>query len=310
MELRVGVLLLLAACAQSQAPLPTAEALAAEAPLRTPVTFAGTLPCADCPGLEVRLTLLHPGAYVLEETYLERGSFVSRGRWEQTAGTLRLVPRGGGERLFQRLGSDRLEPLDTQGQPIEAPVDLGLRRTEGPQIYFGRLQAVEDRVRLVECGSSRVLGVDDATVDRQIRETIRPFESEAFGELLGFADGEKLVAIEAERLAADAQGCAAVPAENVIAHGRGETFSFTIDAEHVRVAPNEGPPLESPAGSFAWTDGAWRSSGAVEVELWPQPCAAPGTTTVRAWSIRLVSNGETFEGCASLGPAWAVLGGG
>lgn len=315
MDLRTAVLMAFVACAQTRAPLPTAETIAAEDPIELPAAFAGTLPCADCPGLETRLTLLDPGRYVLEETYLERGSFVSRGTWQQTAGVLRLVPRGGGERLFQRMGPSRLVPLDAQGRPIEAGADLGLERIDPPQLHYGRLQPVDERVRLVECEGSRLLPIDDATPDRQIREAIRPFETEAFGDLLGYvnADGTALVVLEAERIAADAEGCLHLPAADVRAEARAADWGMTVDARQVRLTLPAGEAAAWPTAPFRWRDGAWRFASASEVaigeiELRPGRCADPSATASYAWTATLVLDGARHVGCASLGPAWTELG--
>lgn len=46
-------------------------------------TYAGTLPCASCPGIDTRLTLAADNSYLLEETYQERadGHFSQQGMW-------------------------------------------------------------------------------------------------------------------------------------------------------------------------------------------------------------------------------------
>lgn len=85
--------------------------------------FRGTLPCADCPGIETRLQLEADGSYTLEETYLERGGpYASQGTWtaEQDGTRLRLDPNGKSEadRLFAIVSQDTLRLLDGAGKPI------------------------------------------------------------------------------------------------------------------------------------------------------------------------------------------------
>lgn len=103
-------LLLLAGCSKGAEP-PTAPPPPRFAPPKPPVpppaavvtpeaaaepmslTFAGTLLCADCPGIKTELTLTRKavgwaeGAYRLTETYLERGGpIVTTGDWTTLRG--------------------------------------------------------------------------------------------------------------------------------------------------------------------------------------------------------------------------------
>ncbi|PID90489.1 MAG: hypothetical protein CSA97_02515 [Bacteroidetes bacterium] len=57
-----------AAC---EAKAPAAEPLADEFPAHG--TYKGTLPCADCPGLETTLTIEPDGAYTLTQEYEKKG---------------------------------------------------------------------------------------------------------------------------------------------------------------------------------------------------------------------------------------------
>lgn len=46
-------------------------------------TYEGTLPCADCPGLQTLITINSDGTFHMEETYLERSQSptVTDGTW-------------------------------------------------------------------------------------------------------------------------------------------------------------------------------------------------------------------------------------
>ena len=46
-------------------------------------TYEGTLPCADCPGLQTLITFNSDGTFHMEETYLERSEkpIVTDGTW-------------------------------------------------------------------------------------------------------------------------------------------------------------------------------------------------------------------------------------
>ena len=63
------------------------EAAKAEAPKKHVGEFSGKLPCADCPGIETKLTLNEDGSFLLDETYLETkdGQFTAKGSYEVSA---------------------------------------------------------------------------------------------------------------------------------------------------------------------------------------------------------------------------------
>ncbi|MCX7564127.1 copper resistance protein NlpE [Xanthomonadaceae bacterium XH05] len=71
-------LLLLAACstvssvAHHRAPASPDPAHSSRNALDWPGTYAGTLPCADCPGIELRLTLNDDGSYQLATRHIDR----------------------------------------------------------------------------------------------------------------------------------------------------------------------------------------------------------------------------------------------
>src|SRR5690554_2309866 len=56
--------------------------------------YQGTLPCADCPGIETTLTLGDDGSYILRTTYLERGDSVytesGSFSWDENGGKITL----------------------------------------------------------------------------------------------------------------------------------------------------------------------------------------------------------------------------
>ena len=60
------------------------EAAKAEAPKKHVGEFSGKVPCADCPGIETKLTLNEDGSFLLDETYLEKkdGQFNAKGSYE------------------------------------------------------------------------------------------------------------------------------------------------------------------------------------------------------------------------------------
>lgn len=81
-------------------------------------SYQGTLPCADCPGIQTMLTLQEDGGYTLRTTYLERGDSVytesGNFAWDENGGKITLDTD---DRKFQ-VGENRLFALDMEGNRI------------------------------------------------------------------------------------------------------------------------------------------------------------------------------------------------
>ena len=97
--------------------------------------FEGTLPCADCPGIDSSLELRPDGTYRQHDRYRERdASFDASGTWtvETGATRLRLDPddKDGVDRLYGIVGSDELQMLGADGQAPDSGLDSSLRRTD------------------------------------------------------------------------------------------------------------------------------------------------------------------------------------
>jgi uncharacterized lipoprotein NlpE involved in copper resistance len=100
--------------------------------------FAGTLPCADCPGIDSSLELRADGRYSQHDSYRERDAgFDASGTWtvEENGTRLRLDPddKNGEDRLYGIVSNDELQMLDADGQPPDSGLDHSLRRTGAAQ---------------------------------------------------------------------------------------------------------------------------------------------------------------------------------
>jgi copper homeostasis protein (lipoprotein) len=96
-------------------------------------TFSGTLPCADCPGIDTTVTLKPDGTYAVHEVYQGKpGSFDSDGTWtaEENGKRVRLDPNSKSEqdRVFAVKSSDEIESLDIEGKPIATEAPHSLKR--------------------------------------------------------------------------------------------------------------------------------------------------------------------------------------
>ena len=129
---------LLAPCMALALAAGVATGLRAQQPaMPVPATFAGVMPCADCPGVAQTLTLRADGLYRLRRTYLGKpdGPYSELGRWKLNAAGTLLMLRGETDTLLFAVapsggeGEDMLRLLDRRGQPIESDANLALRRT-------------------------------------------------------------------------------------------------------------------------------------------------------------------------------------
>ncbi|MFT3896408.1 MAG: copper resistance protein NlpE [Thermomonas sp.] len=96
--------------------------------------FTGTLPCADCPGIDTTLTLKPDGSYASHAVYRERtSSFDDSGVWsvEDAGKQIRLANQGPDPRvqLYAIASRDELRMLDADGKPIDSGLDYSLKRT-------------------------------------------------------------------------------------------------------------------------------------------------------------------------------------
>ncbi|ENM5741327.1 lipoprotein NlpE [Vibrio metoecus] len=84
--------------------------------------YQGTLPCADCGGIETELTINSDGTYKLTEQYLDKEGepFVSEGTfaWDET-GSIVTLQSGDQTGRQYLVGENTLTHLDMHGQQID-----------------------------------------------------------------------------------------------------------------------------------------------------------------------------------------------
>jgi copper homeostasis protein (lipoprotein) len=128
----------------AQQPSPTAKAPAHAAYALG--TFVGNMPCADCPGITVKLILYSNGpndftkaTYQMELVYQGKNvkPFVTYGNWSLLKGmpgnpqaTIYELnaEKPGQEQYFLRLNADALKQLDRNLHEVNSPYNLALKR--------------------------------------------------------------------------------------------------------------------------------------------------------------------------------------
>lgn len=92
----------------------------AESSLDYEGTYTGTLPAADCPGIQMRLTLLPDGTYDLHAKYIDRDKeFDQKGAYAVRENLLTLTPADGERIQYFKVEENRLRLLDADKQPVE-----------------------------------------------------------------------------------------------------------------------------------------------------------------------------------------------
>lgn len=82
-------------------------------------TYRGTLPAADCPGIEVTLRLKPGGAYEQHLKYIGRDAeFDEKGGYTVRENLLTLTPADGEQPEYYKVEENRLRRLDAEKQPV------------------------------------------------------------------------------------------------------------------------------------------------------------------------------------------------
>lgn len=128
-------------------------------------SYVGILPCADCPGLELRLDLFADGAFHERSVYRERARSTDRvGRWTLQGDTLELRYGHGELRRFS-YGRGWLTLLDSDGRPIASQLNYTLNRSSllspiEPRVTLeGHFSYFADSAQLEDCATGRRMPV-------------------------------------------------------------------------------------------------------------------------------------------------------
>jgi len=191
------VLLAVAGCRQMPA-----EPAAAEGTVLPPLPahFAGTLPCADCPGIDYRLDLLPDDVFFLRESYQGRegGPFDDVGRYLLSSDGAQLSLHGGREASlrFSLVSPDELRLLDRRGRPIESELNYSLlRQTElellEPRLLLrGMYRYMADAGRFRNCETGLDMPVASEGDNRALQSAYREARSEPGEPMLVSLEGQ------------------------------------------------------------------------------------------------------------------------
>ncbi len=141
-------------------------------------SFVGTLPCADCEGIEVRLDLFEDGAFYRRMAYLGKGDdavVYAIGSWSLAAdrSTIGLFGEDRDSEQWTTVDGSTLRKLDREGREIESALNYDLVRSEGleplePHLAMrGMYMYMADAATFRECltGRSFPVAMEDASID-------------------------------------------------------------------------------------------------------------------------------------------------
>lgn len=163
-----------------------------------PRSFAGTLPCADCPGIDWRLDLLDDGSFQLRRTYQDRAPgnvSDALGRWAlgSDGRSLALWSDDDQPLFFAIDGKERLTLLDGDAHPIDSAFNHTLEAAALPLlepelVMRGMYRYMADAARFTECSTGRSLPVaaagDNVALERAYLAAIAEHGIEPGGEIL------------------------------------------------------------------------------------------------------------------------------
>jgi heat shock protein HslJ len=136
-------------------------------------TYQGILPCADCPGIDMRITLNPDGTYERSVRYRDRDdeAHIDTGRfdWDDNGGVVTLGDAGAPDARY-RVGENRLFWLDRTGQRVSGPLaeHYELKKiVPDPDLQDRQWELVElmgQSVKATEWGGLPSLHFDSATL--------------------------------------------------------------------------------------------------------------------------------------------------
>lgn len=130
------------------------------------MTFEGTLPCADCPGIRYHLNLYRDGRFEARQEYLERGKVdLIHGTWLLERRTLHLVNQQTTLPAFHFRSNQHLVMTDLAGRPIISSDAYQLMRMSSVkkidqrQPMLGLYQLQNNQATFVNCHNGESLPV-------------------------------------------------------------------------------------------------------------------------------------------------------
>lgn len=130
------------------------------------MSFIGTLPCAECPGITYHINLYRDGRFEVRQEHLERSKVaIVKGVWLLEKRNLHLVNQQQTLPAFHFLSNNQLTMLDLNGKPIASNLNYQLQREtefkklDTRQAMLGLYQLKDNLATFTSCRSGDTLNV-------------------------------------------------------------------------------------------------------------------------------------------------------
>jgi copper homeostasis protein (lipoprotein) len=130
------------------------------------MTFSGTMPCADCPGIAYHINLFRDGRFAVRQEYLERNQVnIVRGIWLLDRRSLHLVNQQLTLPGFHFLSNKHLAMHDLRGKPIvrnekyHLKRETEFRKLDTRQAMLGLYELKDNQASFTSCGNGDTLTV-------------------------------------------------------------------------------------------------------------------------------------------------------
>ncbi|MDP5134718.1 META domain-containing protein [Rheinheimera baltica] len=177
----------------------TAEAMATDFEhifVDTDMTFSGTLPCADCPGIAYHINLFRDGRFAARQEYIDRNQVnIVRGIWLLEKRSLHLVNQQQTLPAFHFLSNTQLAMLDMSGKPLLSNVNYQLtretefRKLDTRQAMLGIYTLSDNQASFTSCASGEMLAIANTQhhlpVMRQYQQDERLRGNDVIATMLG-----------------------------------------------------------------------------------------------------------------------------
>ena len=256
-----------------------------------PATYIGTLPCADCAGIDWQLDLAADRSFDLRQTYQGKGPGAAirrTGQWrlDEAGGKLSLESPGQPAIRLATPAPDRLRLLDGQGQAIDSRFNHELKRL--PQALPARASGTLTGLYRQQAGSTTLRLCAPGQPEFPVAgEGAHRALAAAYGKQ-GHAPGEALLVRLAGHLAARPTGHKAATADGpertvVVADRFYGIWPQAACSEAATVAANTAAAASAPRGTAAVSTTS-NAQGSVTAAADGDP-TAPAPLTGTTWRL-------------------------
>lgn len=172
-------------------------------PIREAQTYRGVIPCADCTGQRVTLTLLPDWTWRMRRTYFgtrdgKDQTFISTGRWERSVNNVRQI-RVMGDRndtaTYEIAQNSALRLVDQDGEPVKSALNYSLTQQFESDLITetfpmrGRVTVTAGKSTIALCGTGKTYPVAAAGQAQALADAYNKLRIAPGTSVLMFVDG-------------------------------------------------------------------------------------------------------------------------